>query len=183
MECTTYNFDRYLGRLGIILTNDHLIDKPKTTGEILVIRRGKYGKRYWDVDRRRVTLRAGAATVDIRECGEVNREGRFRVIEHSYHFRPRIPEFYEYRIDLEKSGELHANCDLAETVELVRQRASDLGVKKIVVFTTDGEGPRELHRALKGAPITIIAVTWPYKQRVFNQDTGEPFFLRAVPAL
>jgi hypothetical protein len=66
---------------------------------------------------------------------------------------------------------------IAETADLVRQRASDLGIQKIVAFTSDGEGPRELHRVLGGAPITIIAVTWPYRQKVFNQDTGEPFYL------
>jgi hypothetical protein len=112
VKSTTYDFSRYLGSLARFLSNDNLVDQPTTIGEIIVIRRGKNGRKsYWDVNRKRVILQAGAATVDIRECGEVNREGRFRITEHSYHFQPRRLKLYVYRIDLERSGELHANCD------------------------------------------------------------------------
>ncbi|MCL5046085.1 MAG: hypothetical protein M1598_04745 [Actinobacteria bacterium] len=66
---------------------------------------------------------------------------------------------------------------ITDTIEVVRQRATDLGINKIVVFTSDGEGPRELSRVLSGTPIKIIAVSWPYKQKFFGSEKEEPFFL------
>ena len=107
-----YDYKEYLGVLGRLLSNQNLIDEPKSIGELMVIRKSRDGEiQYWDEDRKRINLCNGSAVVTIQEYAEVQRTNRLKVTEHHYHFQPKTDGLHEYRIDLETDGDLHANSD------------------------------------------------------------------------
>ena len=66
--------------------------------------------------------------------------------------------------------------NLNKTVELVHERAIELGIKNIVVFTANGEGALLLKkRFTSDDAVAIHAATFPYKQVFFSKDSeGNP---------
>lgn len=112
MASGDYDYEKYLGVLGQLLSNQNLIDEPKSIGELMLIRKSRDGEiQYWDEDRKKIKLHNSSAVVTIQEFAEVHRSNRLKVTEHHYHFQPKTDVLYEYRIDLETDGDLHANSD------------------------------------------------------------------------
>jgi len=53
--------------------------------------------------------------------------------------------------------------NMKQTIVLVKARAVALNIKKIVVFTGDGDGAFLLDEAVQDTDISVLAVTFPYK--------------------
>lgn len=51
--------------------------------------------------------------------------------------------------------------NLNKTISYVKERAVLLGITKVIVFTSEGEGPRKAIESFKGTSVQIIAVTFP----------------------
>lgn len=61
--------------------------------------------------------------------------------------------------------------NLPKTVELVVDRAKELGIGNIIVFTSNGEGAFLVKENLgDDIPIKVHAATFPYKQVFFGKD-------------
>lgn len=53
--------------------------------------------------------------------------------------------------------------NMKQTIDLVKVRAVALNLKKIIIFTGDGEGAFLLNEAVQENNIKVLAVTFPYK--------------------
>ncbi len=62
--------------------------------------------------------------------------------------------------------------NLEKTIELVHERALDLGLKKVLIFTANGDGAFAAHEKFNKDNIRILAVTFPYKKefKITNTD-------------
>jgi hypothetical protein len=65
--------------------------------------------------------------------------------------------------------------NLPYTVNLVAEYLKNSEISKVVVFTSDGEGPLMLARMVNPSNVKIIAVTFPYKSTfIVEGPGGEP---------
>lgn len=71
--------------------------------------------------------------------------------------------------------------NLKRTIELVKARAVTLNLKKIVVFTGDGDGAFLLNEAVQDSSITVLAVTFPYKATFRPEKKDEPNREKIIP--
>jgi len=71
--------------------------------------------------------------------------------------------------------ELEGKQNLQATVKTVAKAAADLKVRKIVVFTSEGDGAMELQKRISGDR-KVIAVTFPHEMTARPKD-GEPMFI------
>jgi len=60
--------------------------------------------------------------------------------------------------------------NLDKTIELVYNRALELDIKKIIIFTSDGEGATKAALKFKDSDIKLIAATFPYKMPFIYKD-------------
>lgn len=59
--------------------------------------------------------------------------------------------------------------NIEQTIHLVSKRATETGIKKVVIFTSDGVGPLKAHELLYRTHTRVIAVTFPYKRQFIVQ--------------
>ncbi|HHV76815.1 MAG TPA: hypothetical protein GXX39_05550 [Syntrophothermus lipocalidus] len=65
--------------------------------------------------------------------------------------------------------------NLPRTVNLVAEYLNNSEISKVVVFTSDGEGPLMLARIVNPSDVKILAVTFPYKSTfIVEGPGGEP---------
>jgi hypothetical protein len=60
--------------------------------------------------------------------------------------------------------------NLEQTINFIYERAKELDIKKVIIFSGDGEGPTRAVERFRGTPMTIIAATFPYKMPFYIED-------------
>ena len=53
------------------------------------------------------------------------------------------------------------------------ERAKDLNIKKLLIFTANGEGAFKARELIKDDSISILATTFPYKKQFVQRKNGE----------
>lgn len=71
--------------------------------------------------------------------------------------------------------------NLAETIRIVARASNEMGIDKILVFTSEGDGIASLHKKLKRFQ-SLFAVTFPHEMIANDPEKG-PFFIGLASAL
>ena len=107
---TIPNVDKYFDVLYQLLVCNNMITEPEYLIPFVKIRTKNGQIIAWEIDSKNVTF----STNDCLKCEEraVRNNNVYEIKRHSYHFNPsEESDLYKFRIDLERSGELHLNPD------------------------------------------------------------------------
>lgn len=63
--------------------------------------------------------------------------------------------------------------NIEETIKIVKKRSVEEGIRKVLMFTSEGEGPIRASKIFEKTDIELIAVTYPYKQLAYEKTKGE----------